>query len=187
MTQSRYRMFPSPQGSLLTPFCGTPTSVLLLPPPFNPWQPLICFPLLSFSHFKNAIEMESYSMQPFQFGFLFLQRNSLEIHSGCVYQLFVSFNCSVVIHCGLLPRFVYLFTIAVHWVISSFQLSQKSRREHHVQVVLLVFFPWFCFVLFCVVFFVFFFVFCEPKFPFPWNTHASVQLLGDMVVVCLTV
>lgn len=88
------------------PFCGTPTSLLFLPRPFNPWQPLICFPLLSFSHFKNAIEMELYSIQPFQIAFLFPQRNSLESLSDCVYQLFVSFNCLVVIHDGLLPRFV---------------------------------------------------------------------------------
>lgn len=49
-----------------------------------------------FCYLKNVIQMESYSMQPFEIR-CFTKHNSLKIHPSCwVYQQLVAFHCPVV-------------------------------------------------------------------------------------------
>ena len=77
--QSRHRIIPLPQGSLLLLFYSHSPLFYLLQP--NSWQPWICSLFLKCCHFKNVIKMESYSLGPF--GIHVFTHNSLEIHPGC--------------------------------------------------------------------------------------------------------
>lgn len=64
-------------AALLYPAWLSPSRLL------NLRQPLICPPVLAFCHFKNVVEIESYSMSPFGIVFFFfIWHNSMGIPLG---------------------------------------------------------------------------------------------------------